>query len=114
MRPANYAPVYCAIYPQLSEIARSHGYALAILAILGSLDLICIPWLAKPSGQLIVIRDICSAFAIKQIGKAEKKDHERMVYTLSISNGECFIDLSFMPTLINDIPASPELLEVKS
>ncbi|OKN23544.1 hypothetical protein AM343_001586 [Klebsiella variicola] len=30
MKPANFAPVYCALYPALAEIARKHGYAMAI------------------------------------------------------------------------------------
>lgn len=30
MKPANLAPVYCALYPALAEIARKHGYAMAI------------------------------------------------------------------------------------
>ena len=28
MKPANYAPVYACIYPQLAELTRRHGYAL--------------------------------------------------------------------------------------
>jgi len=99
MKVANYAPVYCAIYPQLAEIARSHGYALAIHGSLGrDMDLICIPWVDKPSGSLIVIKDMCNEFAIKEIGQSEIKEHGRVAHTLSICHGECFIDLSFMPT----------------
>jgi hypothetical protein len=30
MRDPNYAPVYCALYPELAEIAREHGYAMSI------------------------------------------------------------------------------------
>lgn len=30
MKPANNAPVYCAIYPGLAEIARNFGYALTV------------------------------------------------------------------------------------
>ena len=35
MKDPSYAPTYCALYPALANIARSHGYALAIHGTLG-------------------------------------------------------------------------------
>ena len=101
MKDANYAPIYCAIYPDLAEITRSHGYALSIHGSLSrDFDLICIPWIDNPSDPSIVIDSICKSFAIKEVGKATQKLHGRVAHTLSICHGECFIDLSFMPVII--------------
>lgn len=99
MKPANYAPVYCALYPQLAEVAREHGYALAIHGSLGrDMDLICVPWVESPSQPQTVVDAMTSKFAVKEVGgPADVKEHGRLVYTLSLAFGECFIDLSFMP-----------------
>lgn len=98
MKTANYAPVYCALYPGLAEIARQHGYALAIHGTLArDFDLVCIPWSDRePDTPPLVIDDICSQFAIRQIGGLTEKPHGRLAYTLSIGHGECAIDLSFV------------------
>lgn len=98
MKDANYAPVYCALYPKLAEIAREHGYALSIHGSLGrDMDLVCVPWIPTPSAPQIVVDAITSKFAIKQINGWDVRDHGREVTTVSIAFGECFIDLSFMP-----------------
>lgn len=98
MQKANYMPIYCAIYPDLAEIARNHGYALAIHGSLARyFDLICIPWVESPSGSQVVINEMCRTFAIKEVGESIVKEHGRKVHTLSIVHGECFIDLSFTP-----------------
>jgi hypothetical protein len=99
MKPANYAPVYCALYPQLAEVSRTHGYALAIHGSLGrDMDLICIPWGDVPSDPQTVVDEITSKFAVKEVGgPPTEKPHGRTAYTLSLAFGECAIDLSFMP-----------------
>lgn len=102
MKPANYAPVYAAaLYPQLAEIAREHGYALAVHGSLArDMDLIAVPWVDQPSEPQVVVDAIISQFSIRQLKVPEKwetKEHGREVTTLSIGFGECFIDLSFMP-----------------
>lgn len=105
MKPANYSPVYCAIYPELAEIARKHGYAMAIHGSLArDMDLICIPWVDEPGSHRDVIDEICKTFAIREVGGPPTlKKHGRLAYTLSIAFGECAIDLSFMPTLATSV-----------
>jgi hypothetical protein len=108
MKPSNYAPVYAAaLYPQLTEIARKHGYAMAVHGSLArDFDVICIPWVPDPSEPRAVITDIVSQFVAKEIGgPPTMKEHGRMAYTLSIGFGECAIDLSFMP-VVKKPPAS--------
>lgn len=100
MKPANYAPVYAAaLYPQWAEIARQHGYALAVHGSLArDFDLICIPWADEPSEPQALVDAITSQFAAREVGgPPSAKPHGRMAYTLSIGFGECFADLSFMP-----------------
>ena len=96
MKEPNYAPVYCALYPQLCEITREHGYALSIHGSLGrDMDLICVPWADELGHPQIVVDAICSRFAIRQIGGCELKKHGRVAYTISIGHGACALDLSF-------------------
>lgn len=97
MKPANYAPVYACLYPELAEITRKHGYALAVHGSLArDFDLICVPWREEVTDPEVVVQEFVSAFAIKTVGKPEIRCHNRLVYTLSLSFGECFLDLSFM------------------
>lgn len=100
MKPATYGPLYAAcMYTDLAEIARAHGYALAVHGSLArDFDLICIPWIEIPSTHEQVIEAMCKRFSIMQAGKSEHKQHGRIAYTLAIMFGECSIDLSFMPT----------------
>lgn len=99
MQRANFGAAYCALYPELAEIARSHGYALAIHGSMArDFDLICIPWVDLPSEPQAVVDNITSAFSIRAVGGLHyDKPHGRITQTLSIGFGECAIDLSFMP-----------------
>ncbi len=100
MKPANYAPIYACIYPQLAELTRRHGYALAAHGSLArDFDLICVPWVESPSEPQTVVEDMVESFAITQVLEPVVKHHNRLVYTLSLSFGDCFLDLSFMPTV---------------
>uniref|UniRef100_A0AAU7PFS8 Uncharacterized protein n=1 Tax=Burkholderia phage vB_BgluM-SURPRISE13 TaxID=3159457 RepID=A0AAU7PFS8_9VIRU len=105
MKPANYAPVYCALYPELAEIARSHGWGMAVHGSMArDFDIICIPWIEEPSEPQTVVDAIVKKFAVRQVTRDMwvKKPHGRIATTLSIGFGECFVDLGFMPTLKND------------
>lgn len=107
MKPAVYAPMYCALYPQLAEIARKHGYAMAVHGTLGrDMDLICIPWIEMPSDPGAVVKEITSTFSIKQIGEPDTTFHGRQRWTVSIGFGECFLDLQFMPRTVTEARAA--------
>lgn len=106
MKPANFAPIYACLYPELAEITRKHGYALAAHGSLGrDFDLICIPWVESPSRPQMVVNEITRTFNIKEVGgPPSDKPHGRIAYSLSLSFGECFVDLSFMPVLAKEQP----------
>jgi hypothetical protein len=104
MKAANYAPTYCALYPELAEIARKHGYALAIHGSMArDFDLICIPWVDAPSTPGAVIDEITDTFAIRRIGTLTPMKQGRVAQTLSVGFGECALDLSFMPVVKMDV-----------
>ena len=106
MKPANNAPVYVALYPDLAEIFRRHGYALAIHGSLArDCDLIGVPWTEKPSSPKEVIEAVLSVFALRVIDSPHTALHGREVWTLAIGMGQCFFDVSFMPTLANGCEA---------
>ena len=100
MKPANRAPIYAACaYPELAELCRSHGYALAVHGSLArDFDLVAIPWAESPAAPEVVLGAICEKFAVKHIGKPEVKEHGRIACTLSWL-GEAIMDFSFMPTI---------------
>ena len=55
MKPPTRAPFYATLYPGLCDIARKHGYALAIHGtVTADLDLIAVPWTpeAVPAEEL--------------------------------------------------------------
>ena len=98
----NNAPTYMCLYPGLATIARENGYALAVHGSLArDMDLIAVPWVEAPESPEKVISDIEATFAIKRIGGLTNAHHGRMVQTIGIKFGECFIDLSFMPISVN-------------
>lgn len=100
MKPATFAPAYCALYPKLAELARSHGYALAIHGTMDrDFDLVAIPWRAVVSDHKCLLADIVERFAINVIGEPDRRPHGRIAYTLSIAFGQCAIDLSFLDPL---------------
>ncbi len=99
MRPATNAPVFAGLYPELAEIARGKGYAMAVHGTLGrDMDLVCVPWIADPAPPQDVVDAILGEFAMQTVrGDPVTREHRRLVYTLTIAAPECFIDLSFTP-----------------
>ncbi|WP_300335620.1 hypothetical protein [Accumulibacter sp.] len=96
-----FAPLYCGMYPELATLVREHGYALAVHGSLQrDFDLICIPWVAEPSEPDVVVTAITETFSVQRVGDPDTTHHGRKRWTLAISFGECFMDLSFMPKLM--------------
>lgn len=103
MKPANFAPVFACMYTELAEQARSCGWALATHGTMGrDFDLIYVPWVRDPVEPKKVVEKMCHWFAIEQVGEPVTSYHGRLAYTIKIGFGECFLDLSFMPTIPND------------
>jgi len=97
MKSANYGPVYAAaMYPELCEIFRKNGYALAVHGSLArDFDLIAVPWADEVSSIDKVLKDMTDYFAVQVVGKPQDKNYGRIAYTISCGFGNCSIDLSF-------------------
>lgn len=94
----SYAPMYAASYPDLAKLVRTHGYALACHGSLQrDFDLVAIPWTEDAAEPQVVVDDICTKFAFRQIGEPGAKPHGRRAWSISIGHGWCALDLSFMP-----------------
>lgn len=106
------AAAYAAIYPMLVQIARRHGYALAIHgSVVRDFDLIAVPWIEEASEPLKLIKAIKKATRtvttheeFDHIGKQDcnptKKPHGRISYSLHVTNSGMYggyLDISVMP-----------------
>lgn len=102
MKPATSAPVHCVLYPELAEIAREHGYALAVHGSMArDFDLVCIPWASSPDEPKRVVDAIVSTFAFDQHGDPAMREHGRVAYSLLGRGGWCgHLDISFMPRVV--------------
>lgn len=98
-KPApNNAPTYMCLYPGLAEVSRANGYALAVHGSLArDMDLIAVPWIEHPATPDELVSAFESKFSIKRIGAITEAVHGRMIQTIGIKFGECFIDLSILP-----------------
>jgi hypothetical protein len=86
------------MYPELAKTARKFGYALAVHGSLSrDFDLICIPWTDDAGEPKDLVDEFIREFMFREIDHVGQKEHGRIVYTLSLGFGECFVDLSFMP-----------------
>jgi hypothetical protein len=121
MKPANKAPFYAALYPGLCDIARKHGYALAIHGtMLTDLDLLACPWTEEtpePEAMVAEMKEHLGALFYTELlertvhderniegilklqnyeGEPKAKPHGRRAWSLHLDCG-AYIDLSVMP-----------------
>jgi hypothetical protein len=105
------AAAYVALYPMLQQIAKRHGYALAVHGSLHrDFDLVAIPWVEEASDPVKLI----SAFkkATRMVTQHEdfehlskdcspnKKPHGRIAYSIHVTNSGMYggyLDISVMP-----------------
>ncbi len=96
MKAATPAPMFACLYPGLCDIARSHGYALAIHgSLVTDLDLIAVPWTPEAVDAESLMQALmehlnaldyrgllsrdCSGWASEaQIDQMVKGEHERI------------------------------------
>jgi hypothetical protein len=108
------AAAYCALYPMLQQIAKDHGYALAVHgSVHRDFDLIAVPWVetcADPK-QLISSFKAATKMVVHsdQIEDEEKawpdlsvseKPHGRQAYSLHVTNHGMYagyLDISIIP-----------------
>jgi hypothetical protein len=105
------AAAYVALYPMLQQIAKRHGYALAVHGSLHrDFDLIAIPWVEEASEPFALIKSIKKATAmvfthedfdhIEPEKNVTVKAHGRLAYSLHVTNSGMYggyLDISVMP-----------------
>ncbi len=101
MKDANYGPFYAAgLYPQLAQLFRWHGYALAVHgSVANDFDLIAVPWVATASEPSEVIAAVLKKFAVEKLGSDQPttKPLGRVAYKVHLSFSSCALDISFTP-----------------
>jgi len=105
------AAAYVAIYPMLAQIAKEHGYALAVHGSAHrDLDLIAVPWIEEASEPLALVQAFKEALsAVTHADHSDEhfpdcdpknKPHGRIAYSLHFTNQGMYggyIDLSVLP-----------------
>lgn len=107
MKPATVAPAYVGLYPFLCEVARAHGYALAVHgSVVNDFDLIAAPWVDNASSVEELIRALVeqvsesTGYSIRMKETLDyastDKPHGRRSFSIPIDCGSR-IDISVMP-----------------
>lgn len=105
------AAAYVALYPMLLQIAKDHGYSLAVHGSLHrDFDLVAIPWIEEASEPLELIRAFKESTRcvtshedfdeLQPDCKPTIKPHGRIGYTLHVTNRGMYggyLDVSVMP-----------------
>lgn len=97
--PPRPAAAYATMYPQLCEVARPLGYALALHGSLQrDMDLLAAPWVENAVSGDELARALCEAVDGVIVGDGVDKPHGRHAWTIIFQAwGHGFIDLSIMP-----------------
>jgi hypothetical protein len=120
MKPvlSNLAGLYAWHLPEITKVAREHGYAIATHGSFNrDMDLIAVPWTAEATDALTLIKALKAATGtVTHTECADEffpdcsptlKPHGRVAYSLHFSNrgGEAaYIDISVMPRVTDTAP----------
>lgn len=102
-KPApSFAPAYVALYPMLVEVARQHGYALAVHgSVRRDFDFIAAPWTPEASPPEAMIAEMCAATGGTMTGQRPNtqnpvlRAHGRQAWSIYL--GSAYLDVSVMP-----------------
>jgi len=107
------AAAYVALYPMLLQIAKDHGYTLAVHgSVHRDLDLVAIPWVEEASEGAALIEAFKDATRtvsthedfdhIEPRLNPTVKPHGRIAYSLHVTNSGMYggyLDISVMPKI---------------
>lgn len=105
------AAAYVALYPLLLQVAKRHGYALAVHGSLHKdFDLIAVPWVEEASDPVTLVKAIKRATRtvthneetdhLSKDCAPTRKPHGRIAYSLHVTNSGMYggyLDISVMP-----------------
>lgn len=96
--------IYATFYPGLCDIARKHGYALALHgSLMRDMDVCLIPWVDTVSPIEEVLEEMGCHYGFirndegKYHDKPTIKPHGRVAYVIQTGIG--YLDISVMPTI---------------
>lgn len=85
---------YLVLYPVLREVARGHGYALAVHGSLQKdLDVLAVPWVEECSDPDVLAEALRDKSGGQFVGGVGLKPHGRKAYTIHLGLAG-YIDLS--------------------
>lgn len=98
-------------YPKLREVARRHGYALALHGTLAKdLDVVAVPWVEDAADEDTLVRALverCGGYVSaggrrvdgewRKVGARTEKPHGRAAWTIHLGGNGGYVDLSVMP-----------------
>jgi len=88
---------YLAVLPGLIQVARDHGYCLAVHGSLArDLDLVAVPWTETATGADELIRAICNHTGGYFRRNAEVRAHRRRCFSIYLGGGP-YLDISVTP-----------------
>lgn len=109
MKEPTFAPAYVGLYPALAEVAREHGYALAVHGtVTRDFDLIAIPWTEEATDAKTLITALAKRiefaldkpFEIEDLFTKkefhEDKPHGRKAWSIILDCGAS-LDISVTP-----------------
>lgn len=126
MKPPVCAPIFACMYPGLCDVARRHGYALAIHGtLIADLDLIAVPWVESASDAVTLkdalmkhlgacgyedllrrsglkgeqVEAVMQRKEARDASGAEVKPHGRVAWNLYLDAGGK-VDLSVLPRVV--------------
>ena len=103
MRPPSLAAAYLHLVPILSEVARDHGYALAVHGTLArDLDVVAVAWTEAACTAEELVAAIHGAVMYRSLQVPlgpEAKPHGRLAWSIPLDGG-AFIDLSVVPPTV--------------
>jgi hypothetical protein len=91
---------YAMLYPRLREVARQHGYALALHGSLTKdLDVIAVPWVADAADEKTLVRAIVERAhgMVQSNHRVVEQPHGRRSWTIMLGGNGGYLDLSVMP-----------------
>lgn len=107
------AAAYVAIYPMLLQVAKDHGYALAVHGSLHrDMDLVAVPWIEEASPALVLIKAMrrkiravtwsqrSDQLKVYRDCSPTEKPHGRRSYSLHVTESGMYggyLDVSVMP-----------------
>lgn len=90
---------YATLYPKLREVARQHGYALALHgSLVKDLDVVAVPWTEDAADPVTLAKALTTrAHGFIPEGGIAERLHGRIAVTIHLVGPAGYIDLSIMP-----------------